>query len=204
MRKEQLLDAAIRYLVANGVANLSLRPLASALGTSARLLIFHFGSKEGLIRDVLGEVQGRLQASVLAIPPATPDRPDSTPMKVFWQWATDKPNLAYLRLLYEVQFIALQNPQEYGRYLQRSSLDWLAVIEQRLPEPIRTKSMATLCAATFDGLLIETLMSGDLQRTTAALDEFIAMLIREHAAKARGDTTSVRTKRATRKGSRHE
>jgi hypothetical protein len=148
-------------------------------------------------------VQARLQASVLAIPAATPDSPDSTPMKVFWRWATDKHNLPYLRLLYEVQFIALQNPQEYGRYLQRSSLDWLAVIEQRLPESIRTKSIATLCAATFDGLLIETLMSGDLQRTTAALDEFIAMLIREHEAKAPGGTTSLRSKRATQRGSRN-
>jgi AcrR family transcriptional regulator len=181
IRKEQLRDAAITYLVANGVADLSLRPLASALGTSARLLIFHFQSKEGLILDVLGEVQSRLQKSVLAIPAATPDNPDTTPMKRFWLWATDKENLPYLRLLYEVQFIALQNPRVYARYLERSSTDWLDVIERRLPEPIRTKSIATLCAATFDGLLIETLMSGDLSRTTQALDEFIAMLIREQA-----------------------
>jgi AcrR family transcriptional regulator len=179
VRKEQLLDGAIGYLLANGVANLSLRPLASALGTSARLLIFHFESKEELIMDALGEVQSRLQKSLLALPAATPNDPDTTPMKRFWLWATDKENIPYLRLLYEVQFIALQNPPVFARYLQRSSTDWLEVIEQRLPDPIRTKSIATLCAAVFDGLIIETLMSGDLRRTTQTLDEFIAMLMRE-------------------------
>jgi AcrR family transcriptional regulator len=186
MRKEQLLDAAIGYLVTHGIANLSLRPLASELGTSARLLIFHFGSKDGLIRDVLNEVHARLEKSMRALPPATPDTPDSTPMKRFWVWATDQQNLPYLRLLYEVQFIALQNPRVYARYLQRASLDWIEAIEQRLPEPIRTKSIATLCAAAFDGLVIELLMSGDLRRTSQALDELIGMLMREHTRRASG------------------
>ena len=66
-RKAQLLDAAIRYLTRHGVADLSLRPLGKAIGTSARLLVFHFGSKERLLRDVLDAVQARLQASFAAI-----------------------------------------------------------------------------------------------------------------------------------------
>jgi AcrR family transcriptional regulator len=177
-RKQELLDAALRDLLSHGVADVSLRPLAARIGTSARLLIFHFKSKHGLLHDVLAEVQSRLQATALALPP--PDAAGGTvPLKTFWRWATHKDNLPHLRLLYEVHFIALQNPRVYGRYLKQTSISWVEIIEQRLSPAIRSKPLATLCGAVFDGLIIELLGSGDLRRTTAALDSFIAMLLRE-------------------------
>ena len=63
-RKALLLESLIGYLVRRGIADLSLRPMAAAVGTSARLLIFHFGSKEQLLLEVLGELQSRLQHSL--------------------------------------------------------------------------------------------------------------------------------------------
>src|SRR5258708_4706707 len=122
-RKRQLIDAIIDYLLQNGLADLSLRPLAAKIGTSARLLIFHFKSKEGLIEDVLNEIQARLRKSFSAIASAKPLNRHETPMKRCWRWATDKTNLPYLRLMYEVHFIAVQNPGTYERYLALSSLN---------------------------------------------------------------------------------
>jgi len=179
-RKQALLDASVAYLLEHGVADLSLRPLAAAIDTSARLLIFHFGSKEQLLADVLGEVQARLQRSFEALAAAPAD--GTSPMRRFWDWATSRRNLPYLRLLYEVHFIALQNPTAYARYLAQSSLDWVELIAKQLPLTLRSSGVATLCGAVFDGLLIELLGSGDRRRTTAALDVFVAMLRREHAA----------------------
>jgi AcrR family transcriptional regulator len=175
-RKTELLDAAIHYLLEHGVADLSLRPLAQAIGSSARLLIFHFKSKECLLQEVLGEVQQRLQRSLSELPPGGAGRSRTPPMKLFWQRITAPDNLPYLRLLYEVHFIALQNPAVYGQYLQQVSINWVAVIEGRLPESIRNKATATLVAAVFDGLLMELLTTGDLRRTTQALDLAIEML----------------------------
>ena len=117
-RKDELRAGAIRYLLENGVADLSLRPLAAALGTSARLLLFHFKSKEGLLEDVLSEVQSRLRDSFVSIASSDPPERRHPPMKAFWLWATDKRNLPYLRLMYEVHFIAVQNPRVYARYLR--------------------------------------------------------------------------------------
>ena len=48
-RKDELIESLIAYLLENGLADLSLRPLAAGTGTSARLLIYHFGSKEDLL-----------------------------------------------------------------------------------------------------------------------------------------------------------
>jgi AcrR family transcriptional regulator len=194
-RKDQLIDQIIDYLLQNGISDLSLRPLAAAIDTSARLLIFHFKSKEGLIEDVLVEVQARMQQSFAAIASAPATKSGDTPLKRCWRWASNKRNLPYLRLMYEVHFIAVQNPRMYERYLARSSLNWIEIISAHLPETINSAAMATLCASVFDGLIIELLSTGDLRRTTRALDEFIQMLIREHELRARAAVGKKRTSR---------
>lgn len=66
-RREQLLEATVDYLLANGVTGLSLRPLASATGTQARLLIYHFGSRAALVSAALGVVLRRVQETFLAM-----------------------------------------------------------------------------------------------------------------------------------------
>lgn len=172
-RKDELIGAVIRDLLEHGVADVSLRPMAARIGTSARLLIFHFKSKHGLLTEVLSEVQARLQAAALDLPAPRPGVP---PLKLYWRWATHRDNLALLRLLYEVHFIALQNPAVYGRYLRQASVSWSAIIEPRLPPSIRRSEVATLCGCVFDGLVMELLGTGDLRRTTRALDSFISML----------------------------
>jgi AcrR family transcriptional regulator len=172
-RKAELLSAAVDYVAEHGVANVSLRPLAAAIGTSARLLIFHFESKERLLQEVMGEIQSRLQASFVSMVEAQPGR--ASPIKRFWLWATHPDNLPYVRLLYEAQIVAMQNPDVYGAYLAKTSLDWLTLSEQALSESMRSKTMATLCIAVFDGLFLELLATGDHSRLTRALDRFIAM-----------------------------
>jgi len=192
-RKDQLIDRAIDYLLKNGLAGLSLRPLAAGIGTSARLLVFHFGSKEGLIEEVLGEVQERLRKSLAAVASAKSLVAGEAPMKRCWRWASDKRNLPYLRLLYEAHFIAVRVPGTCERYLNRSSLNWIEFIASRLPESISSAAMATLCGAVFDGLIMELLSTGDLRRTTRALDDFIALLRREHEARTRAARIEERT-----------
>jgi AcrR family transcriptional regulator len=50
--RQRLLEAAAAYVTENGVGDRSLRQLAAALGTSHRMLIYHFGSKDGLLVEV--------------------------------------------------------------------------------------------------------------------------------------------------------
>ena len=64
-RKRELTEAIIAYLLKHGLADLSLRPLAAKTGTSSRLLIYHFESKEGLLTEVLLAMQG---AATLKLP----------------------------------------------------------------------------------------------------------------------------------------
>src|SRR5262245_731785 len=172
-RKVELRRAALEYLLEHGVANASLRPMASALHTSPRILMFHFKSKEDLLREVLEELQLRLQESFVAIAGRGPS--DVAPLKRFWLWATKAENYPYLRLLYEAQIVAMQNPAVYGRYLKKTSAQWQAISLRAMSESLRSGPMAMLCIAVFDGLLLEFMSTGNLRGTTQALDTFIAI-----------------------------
>ena len=57
--KQRLLDGAIEYVAQNGIGDVSLRTLAAALGTSHRMLIHHFGSKEALWLEIVQTVEQR-------------------------------------------------------------------------------------------------------------------------------------------------
>lgn len=172
-RKSELRDAALSYLVEHGLADVSLRPMAVRLGTSPRILMFHFKSKEGLLQEVLEELQSRLQASFLLASRLA--RKGNPPMKNFWLWAIQKRNFDYLRLLCEAQIVAAQNPKEYGRYLKKASRDWQNIVFQTLSESLRSAEMTTLCIAVFDGLMLEMINTRDRSRLTRALDRFITM-----------------------------
>lgn len=54
MSKDSLLPLLAAHVLANGLGQASLRPLAKAAGTSDRMLLYHFGTKEALIADLLG------------------------------------------------------------------------------------------------------------------------------------------------------
>jgi hypothetical protein len=97
-------------------------------------------------------------------------------MVAFWKRLTRASNLPLLRLLLEVQVLALQNPEAYGHCLQNASSAWLDLIEAALPPGENRRVTATLCASVMDGLLLEFLTTGDRRRTTRALEQFIAIM----------------------------
>jgi AcrR family transcriptional regulator len=182
---EQLRDAALDYLLQHGIADLSLRPMAQELGTSARMLMFHFKSREGLIKAMLEELHARLTTSFAKIASDDAKGRSGAPLQRFWDWASSERNLPALRLLYELQIIAIQNPAEYGRYLRKMSFDWQTAAFKALPNASRDESLATLCIAVFDGLFLELMSTGERARLQRALSRFIQL----------GQRDSTRTRR---------
>jgi AcrR family transcriptional regulator len=178
-RKQILLGEVLEYLLERGVSGLSLRPLAAALDTSPRMLMFHFGSKEGLLQDVMQEVNRRLQKKLNALATVAPTK-RAAPLKLFWEWATRRDNLVYFRLLYEAQIVATLNPEEFSATMKQSALDWRGLALQSMSESLREQPLADLCIAVFDGLLLEFIVTGERRRLTSALDRFVTIL-RPHA-----------------------
>ncbi|MGL5826360.1 MAG: TetR/AcrR family transcriptional regulator [Nocardioides sp.] len=67
-RRDELLQKATNHVLANGLIGLSLRPLAAAIGTSDRMLIYHFGSRDSLITAIIGEANDRSVTALGALP----------------------------------------------------------------------------------------------------------------------------------------
>jgi AcrR family transcriptional regulator len=172
-RKEEILQRLMRYFSDYGLSELSLRPMAAKVGTSARLLIFHFGSKDNLIAEVLDHINAKLRASLNELLQKPAGGPRIAPIRAYWNWAVAEKNLASFKVMYELQLLAARNPKRFGKYLQRSSLEWLELVTDILPKEQRMAAWSTLYCAVFDGLFLELLATGDKKRTGAALDTFV-------------------------------
>jgi AcrR family transcriptional regulator len=69
-RREQLLDQVTDHVLEHGLIGLTLRPVAAAIGTSDRMLIYHFGGRDALVSAVVGRANARATAAVEAMPRA--------------------------------------------------------------------------------------------------------------------------------------
>ncbi|WP_028639093.1 TetR family transcriptional regulator [Nocardioides sp. URHA0032] len=69
-RREELLDQVTDHVLAQGLIGLTLRPLAAAIGTSDRMLIYHFGSRDALVSAVVARASDRATGCVRALPAA--------------------------------------------------------------------------------------------------------------------------------------
>jgi AcrR family transcriptional regulator len=93
-RRDALLQAAAAYLLRHGVAGMSLRPMAAAIRTSARLLIYHFGTKERLLIDAMGVIRAQARGGVEAMlrDALVDDQPGDLGdlVRGFWRWCRQR------------------------------------------------------------------------------------------------------------------
>jgi AcrR family transcriptional regulator len=174
-RRQDLLEASIDYILEKGIANLSLRPLAAQVGSKARLLIYHFRSKDSLVASAMIVVRDRVQKAFATV--VKRDRRSTAPqiIKAFWLWATSKQHERYLRLFFEVHGLALQKPSQYGPYLEGAIASWVEMMALILPANIprqKRRTLSTLAVGTVVGLLLDYLSSGNKKSATDALDLF--------------------------------
>src|SRR3982750_3279743 len=96
-RREELLTLAYAYVQEHGLAGLSLRPLAAAIGSSPRVLLFLFGSKDGLLSALLA----RARADGLAL--LAHPRPEGLAAtgEAVWGWLSDEAHRPVLTLWVE-------------------------------------------------------------------------------------------------------
>jgi AcrR family transcriptional regulator len=170
-RRQELLDGAVDYTVANGISDLSLRPLAAALGTQAPVLLHHFGTKEQLIVEVLGQVRNRLRALGRSAEKET----YRSGLDAVWTWVADPEQAPLMRLFFETYGLALRHPDRYSDFLSHAVRDWL-------DEPLAAidDASATLALATVTGLALDLLTTGDSLRVQGAMERFLSLL-RMHA-----------------------
>jgi AcrR family transcriptional regulator len=189
-RRSELLGKIVEELLKSGAAELSLRPLAERVGSSARLLIYHFGSKEELVAAALSEVRLYIGASLHAR--ASQTRPETLRdlILMVWNWATEAPNQRYFRLLFEVDGLAMFDRLSFSEEVRRAnSAVWIGLIDRAAGRLTHGGDLfsahSTLILGTFTGLLQDFLSTGDRARTTRALHVLVDLISLGASAPAR-------------------
>jgi AcrR family transcriptional regulator len=172
-RRRHTLANAADYVLENGLEGLSLRPLAAALGTSTRMLLYDFESKEKLVDEVLAEIRRRLAERLADLQSRTGG---AGTLAEVWDWVSAEERAPFMRVFFETHVHALAHPEAHTGRGRPMIDDWLRFLGSRWQPEALDPATATLFVAVIRGLLLDRLTAPDPERTDAALRRFTELL----------------------------
>ncbi|CAM5670851.1 hypothetical protein SAVIM338S_07025 [Streptomyces avidinii] len=180
-RKHQLLELAYAHVLDHGLADMSLRPLAEAIGSSPRVLLFLFGSKDALVQALLARARQDEMGMLEAVHQALPEHGLARTGELVWGWLADPGHRKVLTLWAEGYSRSLTGGAgPWAGFAERTVSDWLEVFaaaqqpsHRDTPEGLAER---TLLLAVLRGALLDLLASGDAARTTAAVSVHLRTL----------------------------
>ncbi len=200
--KQKLVDQVVDHFVVDGLGDMSLRKIAASIGTSHRMLLYHFGSKNGLLVEVVRAVEARAQDQLAEIGSRTAPEPEPVPggreapatepggaepagagagdtdrvIRDMWEFLADPAQADFERLFFALYGRALQGDAQVRPLLGEAIESWLdanvALAEVRGIPPDESRMHARLGLAVVRGLLLDLLATGDRAGVDAALEIF--------------------------------
>ncbi|HEV2778632.1 MAG TPA: TetR/AcrR family transcriptional regulator [Actinophytocola sp.] len=172
-RRAELLELLVEYSKTHGLSSMSLRPLAAAVGSSPRVLLYFFGSKDGLIREVHGRL--RREQLELVARSAHSGRGPVESVRVLWKWLANPANADVERLFFECYARSLRDPTgPWARFGEAGVREWLPHIARLLHGG---SASPTLVLAALRGLLLDLLATGDRDRVQRAFGELLLSIV---------------------------
>jgi AcrR family transcriptional regulator len=172
-RRRRLLDALFEEFATGGIGDRSLRDVAAAVGTSHRMLLHHFGSREDLLIAIVEEAERRQMALV-------PDLPMDPAEGFAAMWADlRRPELRHLeRLFFECYSRAAQGEKPFTRMIPGAVDGWLREVEAGNvgADAPYDRALARLGLAVTRGLLLDLVATNDEAGVDAAAQAFIELL----------------------------
>ncbi|MGW5649923.1 TetR/AcrR family transcriptional regulator [Streptomyces humi] len=183
-KRRDLLEQIREYVMRNGLADLSLRPLARALGTSDRMLLYYFGSKERMVAEALGVYERlplrRTRELLETTGPPTDPAGLRRFMEQVWRQFGDPEVRAALPLHLEIMSASVLHPDRYGPVMLSVVSQWTALLTSVFRDlgmtPDRARSQATLLTGATLGLLITPLANGQWDQAQEAFHALLDSL----------------------------
>ena len=186
--RDRLIEYALRLAARGGISHLSLRQLAAELGTSHRMLIYHFGSKDGLVAEIVRVVEED-QRGALDLFLHNDSLDPQEQARFFWDHIVDAAS-TFGPLFFELTGQALQGRPHTTVLLDNLVDMWIdplaALYVRRGIDPQRAPVHARLGLAAARGLLLDLLVTGDRAAVDAAIDLLGRMVQTEVANTAAG------------------
>jgi len=170
--KNDLLEACTDYALAHGLPE-KLGPLATGTGTSARMLIYHFGTRDALLLAILGHARQRQRETWGELLRAGPDEPYAVTLGRAWTSITGPDGQPYLRMFSQLRDSSEQ--QLWPDFRRTATTDWLVPLEDGL-RSIGRPDLATLVLAVIRGLLMDLDATGDATRANRAFHDFLGAI----------------------------
>jgi AcrR family transcriptional regulator len=146
-RREELAALATDYALDHGLIGLSLRPLAAAIGTSDRMLLYHFAGKDDLVATVLRTSNDRSVEAVRTLP-----RSRSVRAAVLDLWrvsASDQFDRCH-RIYVEAAALGLLGREPYASVVREANERWVEALADHLVAAGCTRARATRAVALLD------------------------------------------------------
>ncbi len=177
--RSKLLAGVISELDRGGLGERSLRELAAAVGTSHRMLIHHFGSREGLLVAVACEIEADERARTLGRY-APLDIDPAEELRRTWARLSSPEHAGRQRLFFECYARALQGEAPFSRLLPGAVDDWIGALSAtdvaRGIPPREARARSRFVLALLRGLLLDLLATGDRQGAVDAVETFLALV----------------------------
>lgn len=172
VRREALLARILDYVCDHGISELSLRPLAKAVGSSPRVLLYYFKSKDALLVEVMNAARSR-QAAQLANVKFTSGLSAREICSLCWQIISEERYESLYRLFLETFAIALVAPERFPGFVDRAIGDWLAFVAAPSIAAGAPRedalAFATMIVAGFRGFLMDLVATHDRERVNRAV-----------------------------------
>lgn len=175
-RREELLAAATDYALGHGLIGLSLRPLAQAIGTSDRMLLYHFKTKDHLVAAVLRESNDRSIAHIRAMPPSGGARQAVLDL---WAASTSPQIAACTRMYVEASALGLLGKAPYAAVVREFNTEWLEhlsghLVASGVPAE-RAERAASLVDYAFLGLMLDQQVEPESEQRESVEDLAVAV-----------------------------
>lgn len=180
-RRDELLERAYEHALTEGIGGISLRPLAAAIGSSPRVLLFLFGNKDELVRALLARARAE-ELELLDRLRELPGRADlPTVAEAVWDWLAAPEHRGLLRLWAEGYARSLVEPAGPWQGFATATVDdWLELLASAQPRATRRTAAGlaerTLTLAVLRGALLDLLATDDEKRAGAAVRRYLAGL----------------------------
>ena len=168
--RDDLLQRIVEDVTAHGIGDRSLRDLATSVGSSHRMLLYHFDSRAGLVAAIVDEVEARQRAALAdAVAAAEEGTPPEEVLLGLWHRVASDELRPFVRLFFEALAIGRHGSDDHLTASWLDQADDLAALLGGPVDPVE----ARLGIAVVRGLLVDVLATGDVATATASMTRFL-------------------------------
>lgn len=173
-KKAELLEKCLEATIEAGALDSSINAIAKRIGTSGRMLVYHFGSKQELERQVIARLEVRLREQLRSLQSHALGERDSLTdaLLTLWQQFTAPAMQGLLKLTMDLNQRAMQGDAETQQFLERETQQWIESLTALTQDEAVARSLFHL----FQGATLDFLTTGNAQRGEQSIRSFLATL----------------------------